>query len=94
MAIIETLDAQTFVKILRTDVENPSGGAGVVVAVDQDLGRQRFVEIRQVQAVDVANFEVLRVFGVATRPEKKVDVVGDVTRRRQRVSADQEHELV
>jgi hypothetical protein len=62
--------------------------------VNQNFRRQLFVEIRRIQSVGVADFEVLSADGVPSRPEQKVDVVLNVTRRSRIASADQEDSLV
>jgi len=84
----------TFVKINLLNVEDPAGGTGVAVAVNQNFGRQLFVEIRRIQTVGVADCDVLSADGVPSRPEQKVDVVLNVTRRSRIASADQEDSLV
>ena len=69
----------TFIEVSSSNPEHPSGSPSIPVAVHQNFCRKIFVEICRIEDGQVAHFEVLRFNGVFSGPEKKVDIVNDVT---------------
>ena len=58
----------------------------------QNFRRKIFVEIRRIEKVQITNFQALCLDRVFSGPEKKTDVIDDVTTQG-RFSADQEQRL-
>ena len=58
----------------------------------QNFRRNIFVEIRRIEKVQITNFQALCLDRVFSGPEKKTDVIDDVTTQG-RFSADQEQRL-